>query len=168
MSIFIKVKQERIESAIKANSRHCMIADAIHEHMPHVKAISVDTATIRFSNPKTRKRYIYLTPPIAQQMILRFDAGEKITPFSFSLNDKIVREAVSKAQKTKRIEIPETEQTFEQFAKSFLKQDPTQTSNKKVRPKKKVSSNYRLAKTLPMQERQFGLRRLVGTKLGAA
>jgi hypothetical protein len=48
--------------------------------------VTVDLATIRYSDPKRGKRYIMLTPAIAQEALLRFDQGdETLKPFDFRL-----------------------------------------------------------------------------------
>jgi hypothetical protein len=61
----IIVRRNHIDEAIKNDSHHCMIHDAIKEYLG-VQFISVDTQSIRFSDPATKERYVYLTPPIAQ------------------------------------------------------------------------------------------------------
>lgn len=82
----IKVTRKHINTAIKKDSHHCMIADAIKEKHPLAQYIQVDVQSIRFSNPKTGKRYIYMTPPIAQMNLLKFDKGDKtLKPFEFTV-----------------------------------------------------------------------------------
>lgn len=82
----VNVAQKFITNGSQKNSQHCMIADAIRAARPNAKYVMVDTQSIRFSDPKERLRYVYLTPPIAQLNILRYDQGKKVTPFSFNLN----------------------------------------------------------------------------------
>ncbi len=62
-----------------------MIAEALTTAHPHFTFVLVDLATIRWSNPKTGKRYVCLTPEVAARELVRFDQGEPITPFSFGL-----------------------------------------------------------------------------------
>lgn len=184
MSVHVKIEQNAIDNAIKKESRHCMIADAIHAQMPHVKFIQVDIQSIRFTNPKTGKRYIYLTPPEAQKQILRFDAGQKIAPFSISLNDHFVRtvgipenggsktKATSKSKSKLSPKIqgtPETQATqlaLERWLDSFKSStEALETAGTPRKAKAKRKSNWRHTKTLPASQREFGLRKLVGKKI---
>jgi hypothetical protein len=80
-----QVTAEHIKSACKENSRHCMIADAILAHLPGVRNISVDMMNIRWSDPATGWRYIYMTPKPAQFALVDFDMGLPIEPFSFQV-----------------------------------------------------------------------------------
>jgi hypothetical protein len=66
-----------------------MIAEAIAVQLPHVKNISVDLQTIRWSDPATGYRYIYLTPRDAQEMLIAFDQGwdHLIKPIVFELRN---------------------------------------------------------------------------------
>jgi len=64
-----------------------MIADAIKSVVPGAKAVNVDLASIRWTNPREGKRYLYLTPPSVQAALLRFDNGIKPAPFRFTLRN---------------------------------------------------------------------------------
>lgn len=77
----VKIDREYIDGAIKGNSRHCMIADAIAAQVPYAKNVIVDVQSIRWTDPETEMRYTYLTPPEAQKQLVRFDAGKKVEPF---------------------------------------------------------------------------------------
>ncbi len=94
------ITESIIESAVPQNSSHCMIADGIKAKLPEVRQISVDLATIRFTDPRTQQRYIYLTPRAAQLKLIQFDQGEPVTPFRFVLRGaaQVVR-AGANAQK---------------------------------------------------------------------
>lgn len=81
----VSVTEEDIATAVRGSSSHCMIADAIQREHRDVRKVAVDLATIRFTDPATRQRYIYLTPATAQQALLDFDNGENPEPFSFRL-----------------------------------------------------------------------------------
>jgi hypothetical protein len=81
----VRVTQPIIDLAQQSDSSHCMIADAIRVAIPHVKSVSVDLATIRFTDPTKRQRYVYLTPPAAQQALIRFDQGVEAAEFTFRL-----------------------------------------------------------------------------------
>jgi hypothetical protein len=81
----IAVTAPLIERATGRDSRHCMIAEAILAARPDFRNVMVDLATIRWSNPRTGKRYICLTPERAGAELVRFDAGEPIEPFELNL-----------------------------------------------------------------------------------
>jgi hypothetical protein len=84
VAIKVVVTPELVERATERDSRHCMIAEAIKEAHPHFRNILVDLATIRWTNPRTQKRYVCLTPEPAAQALVAFDQGEPIEPFSFN------------------------------------------------------------------------------------
>jgi hypothetical protein len=75
-----------------------MIAEAITTAHPHFTHVLVDLATIRWSNPRTGKRYVCLTPEVAARELVRFDQGEAIEPFAFSLKPIQVTERVVQAE----------------------------------------------------------------------
>jgi len=81
----VHVTAEHIANACKADSRHCMIRDAVAAQLPHVRNISVDMMNIRWSDPDTGWRCIYMTPKPAQFALVDFDMGLAIEPFSFQL-----------------------------------------------------------------------------------
>lgn len=62
-----------------------MIAEAIREANPEWTKILVDLQTIRWTNRRTKMRYIALTPEIAAAALVNFDQGREIEPFSFRL-----------------------------------------------------------------------------------
>jgi hypothetical protein len=80
----ISVSRETIERATQRDSRHCMIAEAIKEAHPSWEAITVDLATARWTNPRTKKRYICLTPNEGRNAIIAFDGGLPVEPFDLS------------------------------------------------------------------------------------
>jgi hypothetical protein len=63
-----------------------MIAEAIQVANPHYRNVLVDLATIRWSNPRTGKRYICLTPERAGEALVLFDRGEDVEPFTLRLD----------------------------------------------------------------------------------
>jgi hypothetical protein len=93
----ITVTKANITNGRAKDSHTCMIADAIKAACPNATYVRVDLQTIRFSNPAKGKRFLYLTPPLAQQNLLKFDLGKPVKPFSFSLNAPQTR-AVHKNQ----------------------------------------------------------------------
>lgn len=81
----VHVTPELIGRATERDSRHCMIAEAIQQARPEYRKVMVDLATIRWTNPRTRKRYICLTPEAAAKSLVDFDQGKTVEPFSLSL-----------------------------------------------------------------------------------
>ena len=81
----LEVTQEIIDTSCRADSSHCMVADAVRQAAPWARNITVDIQTIRFSDPERDVRYVYLTPRIAQLALLDFDAGIPSEPFSVVL-----------------------------------------------------------------------------------
>lgn len=79
------VPAELIATACKRNSSHCMIAEALQAAIPAARFVSVDLATIRFTDEAAGWRYIYLTPRPAQAALLAFDQGEPIEPFRVAI-----------------------------------------------------------------------------------
>lgn len=76
-----EVTAEHIATAVPKDSGHCMIADALAAAMPQATYVSVDLATIRWTDEAAGLRYIYLTPGRAQRALIAFDQGEKPEPF---------------------------------------------------------------------------------------
>ena len=87
--IALEVTQEIITNAIRSDSSHCVIADALQAAVPDARRVSVDLATIRFSDPISRKRYVYLTPAAAQAVLVNFDQGINPEPFTLLLNKPV-------------------------------------------------------------------------------
>jgi hypothetical protein len=81
----IHVTPEQIERATQRDSRHCMIAEAIRQQYPDARKILVDLQTIRWSDDKRGKRYVFLTPERAAQALVAFDHGDELEPFSFAM-----------------------------------------------------------------------------------
>jgi hypothetical protein len=66
------------QQAIESHSGGCLIADAIKRQYPHLTGITVDMATVRASDRAKGERYVYLTPPAAQHVLLAFDQGWRV------------------------------------------------------------------------------------------
>jgi len=81
----IEVTKEEIERALRRKSGFCMIAEAIRRQVEGSAYVSVDLQTIRWTDPKRGLRYMYLTPRIAQEVLVRWDRGIAIPPFTFRL-----------------------------------------------------------------------------------
>lgn len=84
-----QVTDQIIKNACQADSRHCMIAEAIAAKLPHVRNISVDMMNIRWSDPKTGWRYIYMAPKPTQHALIRYDMGLEIKPFDFEVRSGV-------------------------------------------------------------------------------
>lgn len=94
--VHVKITADVIEESIPRDSRHCMIADAIKQCYPKAAKVSVDLATIRFTDPDKGLRYTFLTPRVAQAHLVKFDQGVKPEPFEFRLRGAQVTRAGNK------------------------------------------------------------------------
>lgn len=99
---WVEVSADDIAKATRNNSRHCAVAVAIHRLRPDARAITVDISTIRYSKPKQRKRFIFITPARVQEYIAAFDAGKKIEPFSFSMPHEAFVHPMAKVDKLEK------------------------------------------------------------------
>lgn len=89
----INVTAELITISQRANSSHCMIAEAIKKAVPNATSVAVDISTCRFSDLSKGQRYVYLTPRIAQDAIVDYDEGKTPKPFQFLLRNAHVSKA---------------------------------------------------------------------------
>jgi len=111
----IHVSLDSIKTAMRADSAHCMIADSIAAQIPDARNVSVDLATIRWSDPAKGVRYIYLTPRNAQELLIAFDQGwdDLLQPIHFELRNaqvvKIQRRVVDANGIRKRATLGKTE-----------------------------------------------------------
>jgi hypothetical protein len=71
----VEITPERWETAVTATSGGCLIADAIKSSYPQFTGVLVDTATITLSDKAAGRRYTYLTPETARNLLLYFDQG---------------------------------------------------------------------------------------------
>ena len=76
----LTITQEAIDRAVTEDSGHCVIAEAIREQVPEASAVSVDLQAVRWTDRKKGLRYVYFTPPYAQDLLLAFDLGMTIKP----------------------------------------------------------------------------------------
>jgi hypothetical protein len=81
----VSVTAPLIERATQRDSRHCMIAEAITAARPNFRNVIVDLATIRWTNPRTGKRYVALTPEPAAVALVAFDQGREVKAFDLAL-----------------------------------------------------------------------------------
>jgi hypothetical protein len=70
-----------------------VIAEAIQAARPDVRNIAVDLGTIRWTDPKTRRRVVFDTPAV-RDALLGFAGGAMPRPFRFILERaaRVVRE----------------------------------------------------------------------------
>lgn len=130
--IVIPVSSRIIANAIKADSHHCMIADAIKKRIPKAQYISVDLQSVRFTDPDEGIRYKYFTPLFGQQALVKFDRGDVVKPFTITLKDGIKEKAGWVGQANRK-------------------------GTRKYKPRKKTAYKR---KGLAKKERKFGLRNL--------
>jgi hypothetical protein len=83
----ISVEQKHIDESLKASSSHCAIAEAIRDAIPWATYISIDLQSCRWTDSKRGIRYFFLTPHIAQELVINFDQGnlDKLVPVTFSM-----------------------------------------------------------------------------------
>lgn len=149
----IHVTEEIIKAAEKKSSSHCMTAVAIQHNVPGAIRISVDTQTIRWSDPEKGVRYAYLTPRRVQLEIIRFDSGVLPEPFSFTLQGAhVYRMANSTTTLPKRAELQMTSSNSKGIPTLAGGKPPPRQRNRKTKdaPITKWSG----------QRREFGLRGL--------
>lgn len=85
-NVELNVTAKLIDTGTRRDSHGCMIADAVNEQIPWAKYITVDTQSVRFTDTKAGRRFIYLTPPRAQKAILDYDSGKHVRPFRMTLS----------------------------------------------------------------------------------
>jgi hypothetical protein len=102
--VHVSVTREIMERSVRANSKVCMIAEAMKAAVPNATGISVDIQTCRMTDPRKGLRYIYLTPRIGQKALLDFDAGSYPEPFEITLKDAhVVKANIRKGSKAESL-----------------------------------------------------------------
>jgi hypothetical protein len=97
----IRVSPEQWDTAKQSDSGGCLIADAIKRDYPTLRAIHVDMATIRVTDPARCERYIWLTPGVAQTLLLSFDQGwRQLVTEPFQLRECV---QITKSRKVPRM-----------------------------------------------------------------
>jgi hypothetical protein len=106
-NLSVNITPEIIETAVTRDSGHCVIADSIRNSIPGVNRVSVDLQTIRFTDPVSNKRYIYLTPPMAQVTLLAFDQGVRPQPQRIRLGKpiQIVKSGRGASRKVESVDV---------------------------------------------------------------
>lgn len=134
----IKITPTVMEQAMRANSSHCMIAEAIKNDVPWARFISVDLQTIRFTNLDKAERYVYLTPRVCQQHLVDFDQGNPVEPFVFSLSGAHVVRSQAGASSEQRARLTEKRQANKAKADNLtvrIRNKERKTNPIPVRPK---------------------------------
>jgi len=91
--IRVNIEKETIAKSVATDSSKCWIAESIKAQVPWARNVSVDLATVRFSDLEKGLRFVYLTPYAAQLKLLEFDEGKVPEPFSFLLRGAHVTRA---------------------------------------------------------------------------
>ncbi len=117
----VTVTKEQIDHAVRGDSSHCMIGDAISQQYPWAEFVSVDLQTIRLTNRAKALRYVYLTPRLCQRLLVEFDQGINPDPFRFKLSGAhVCKAAVGKVRNriSSNGDATGTKQTKKETAKS--------------------------------------------------
>lgn len=145
------VSAEMIATAIPEDSAHCMIADALKAAMPEARSVSVDLATIRFTDPKNGRRYIYLTPIPAQAALLDFDQGRAPEPFTIRAYAAQIVEPREKPSTTKQATPSLVEPSDEQGGASGPSLVEAPEEQKRVRQDAVLIPNHAGGGTTPIK-----------------
>lgn len=94
--VVIPVTQDHIDHAMEKLSSHCAVAEAIKQTIAGVTRVAVDVQTIRFTYQGLR--YVFLTPPLARELILHFDQGERelLRPVTLRMRPAMISRAGKK------------------------------------------------------------------------
>lgn len=98
----ISIGQRQYEQAIRSNSGGCLIADAIKEQYPHLAVISVDMATVRVRDGEKGLKYTYLTPALAQHLLIAFDQGWRQPVESLTIKTAVKIDHITRSPSDKR------------------------------------------------------------------
>lgn len=83
--VAVKITQEIIDSAVMANSSHCVLAEGIKAAWPGATRVSCDMHTCRVTDKASGFRYIFITPRQAASALINWDAGIAPKPFAMRL-----------------------------------------------------------------------------------
>lgn len=99
----IKVEKHHIDTGQCASPTHCMIAEAIREQEPMIHYVAVRTNGITITwglEDGSRLRRHFAMPLKAAKAIIKFDRGEEVAPFSFSVD--LIDERIVPLQEQRR------------------------------------------------------------------
>jgi hypothetical protein len=91
--VTVTVTKEAIEQAKPRDSGHCMVADSVKAAFPDAEYVSVDLATVRFTDPRKGLRYTYLSPRSVATALVQWDAGIVPEPWKFRIRNGHVTRA---------------------------------------------------------------------------
>lgn len=141
----LEVTQEDIDGAMRENSHSCMIAEAIKRQIKGAKAVSVDIATIRWTDTVKNRRIVCLTPLVAQNGLSMFDLGVKPKPFKFPLRSAQITTVSSRPKlgpDGKPVLRPERVVNQKQRARQFvLKNEVAREHVSPPKPRVEISGN---------------------------
>jgi hypothetical protein len=114
--VTITLTEEIIKESTQRDSKNCMVAETIAATVPNASNVVVDAATIRWSDLDKGLRYVYITPNVVRDSILRFDLGMDIEPYAFVLRKAWVTGI--RGSGDKRMSISDWEATKEKIKKA--------------------------------------------------
>jgi hypothetical protein len=104
--VIVEVTEAIIQQAVRRDSSHCVLAEAVKIAHPGALRVSVDLQTIRFTAKDGKYRYTYLTPRVGQVALVNFDQGILPAPFTMLLRGGAVTKAgVSAAERARRVAV---------------------------------------------------------------
>jgi hypothetical protein len=87
VNVTLNIIQVDIDYGIKQDSGSCAIAHAIYRSFPDALRVRVNRKTISWSDEVTDMRYVYQTPRIADEEIIKpNDLGQEVKPRRFVLS----------------------------------------------------------------------------------
>jgi hypothetical protein len=110
-----------------------MIAESLKASLPYATYVSVDIQTIRFSDKANGARYVYLTPRIAQEALVKFDAGEEVEPFRCELRDPHI--SAMNTPRSQRKGAPRTEVQQKSFEETRSRLTSARSGGRGASPK---------------------------------
>lgn len=96
--VVLDITEDIIQSAVRANSSACVYADAIKAQVPNATRVSVDLATMAWTDPRAGVRYTYLTPDAARVSLFGFDRGVSPVPHELVLHRAVRVSAITQAR----------------------------------------------------------------------
>jgi hypothetical protein len=128
-TVDMDISQNVIDRSKIRSSSHCMYAEALRDALKErdIKArnIAVDLQTVRFTDVTAGVRFIYFTPPAAQQGIVDFDQGNKIKPHKVRLYRERCAQVIPLGRRVKRRLKIELTKTSRGKRKRTLNSTPT-------------------------------------------
>jgi hypothetical protein len=152
----ISVEDVHIAESLQRSSSACAIAEAVKQQIPNAIHVSVDLATIRWTDRVKQLRYVALTPMCAQELVVNFDQGlrEKLQPIAFDLKPVIIarsgarRRQVPEATDLRGTGIPAAASPAEKALVDNWHPPQTACDGALVEPVKKQKRQPRMARTV--------------------